>query len=57
MARPLAESYARNPTFYGATYCAICLRHRPVGPDGEFYWCDPDNIETQAPSRQAKVGT
>jgi hypothetical protein len=34
----LAETYARDPTFYGATYCAGCGRHRPVGPAGEFVW-------------------
>lgn len=57
MGRALAETYARRPDFYGATYCAHCRMHRPVGEHGEFYWCDPDNVETQAPSRQFKVGT
>jgi len=56
MARPIAETYAASPTYYGSTYCATCRQHRPVGADGEFYWCDPDNIETQSP-RQPKVGT
>lgn len=56
MNRQIAETYARDPGFYGSTYCAICRQHRPVGADGEFYWCD-ENIETQAPSRQPKVGT
>lgn len=37
----LAETYARNPKFYGATYCCACQMHRPVGPDGEFVW-EPD---------------
>jgi hypothetical protein len=38
MGTALAETYARDPAFYGATYCAGCGRHRPVGPDGEFVW-------------------
>lgn len=35
MGRALSETYARQPTFYGATYCAGCLMHRPVE---EFAW-------------------
>jgi len=38
MGRAIAETYAREPGFYGATYCAGCLMHRPVGADGEFVW-------------------
>jgi hypothetical protein len=38
MGRALAETYAREPYFYGATYCAGCRMHRPVGGDGEFIW-------------------
>ena len=38
MGRELAETYARNPQFYGATYCVGCNMHRPVGGDGEFVW-------------------
>lgn len=34
----LAETYARNPSFYGATYCCGCRMHRPVGKNGEFTW-------------------
>lgn len=34
----IAETYAREPTFYGATYCTTCMKHRPVGRLGEFYW-------------------
>ena len=34
----LAETYAREPGFYGATYCVRCKMHRPVGEDGEFVW-------------------
>jgi hypothetical protein len=57
MARAIAETYARDPGFYGATYCAHCGKHRPVGEAGEFYWCDRDNPEIQAPAMQPKVGT
>lgn len=38
MGRALAETYARQPGFYGATYCCGCNMHRPVGRDGEFVW-------------------
>lgn len=53
----LAETYARNPHFYGSTYCAHCGLHRPVGADGEFRWCDPANLERQSPTTDPKVGT
>lgn len=35
MGRALSETYAREPTFYGATYCCRCQMHKPVG---EFTW-------------------
>jgi hypothetical protein len=35
MAMPLAETYARDPKFYGATYCCGCGKHIPVA---EFVW-------------------
>lgn len=34
----LAETYARDPKYYGATFCAHCKTHLPVGEDGEFVW-------------------
>ena len=34
----IAETYARDPKFYGATYCVECGGHFPVGADGEFTW-------------------
>lgn len=37
MSRELSETYARNPHFYGATYCVGCNMHRPVR---EFVWID-----------------
>lgn len=57
MAQGIAETYARNPSFYGATYCVWCQMHRPVGADGEFHWCDSRDVEAQNPVRQPKVGT
>ena len=38
MSREIAETYARDPSFYGATYCVGCQAHLPVA---EFVW-DPD---------------
>lgn len=35
MGRALSETYARDPKFYGATYCCCCKTHRPVA---EFIW-------------------
>jgi hypothetical protein len=35
MSPPLAETYARDPKFYGATYCVGCHKHLPVD---EFVW-------------------
>lgn len=34
----IAETYARDPKFYGATYCCHCRMHKPVGEHGEFVW-------------------
>lgn len=41
MARGIAETYARDPSFYGATYCAGCKTHFPVG---EFLWDGTDEV-------------
>lgn len=40
MAIGIAETYARQPDFYGSTYCTTCRMHRPVGEHGEFAWLD-----------------
>ena len=47
MGQALAETYARDPHFYGATYCVNCQMHKAVGESGEFVW-EPDG---------SKVGT
>ena len=44
MGQAIAETYARNPGFYGATYCVHCAMHRPVGPHGEFLWVVNGNV-------------
>jgi len=38
MGRTLAETYARDPSFYSGTFCVNCKAHFPVGEDGEFIW-------------------
>jgi hypothetical protein len=38
MNQAIAETYARDPHFYGGTYCAGCRTHLPVGEQGEFVW-------------------
>jgi hypothetical protein len=35
MGRALSETYARDPEFYGATFCVHCNGHFPVG---QFVW-------------------
>lgn len=42
MGQAIAETYARQPEFYGGTYCARCGDHFPVGAGGEFVWVDTD---------------
>lgn len=52
MSRDIAETYAREPHFYGATFCAQCRGHYPVGENGEFVWIDEHGQDTEE-----KVGT
>ena len=42
MARAILETYARDPYFYCATYCAHCKAHFAVGPKGQFVWVGTD---------------
>ena len=44
MTMAIAETYARDPKFYGSTYCMHCRKHLPVGPDGEFEWPDSTKV-------------
>lgn len=46
MGDAIAETYARDPAFYGATFCAFCGKHFPVGAAGEFVWEDGTKVGT-----------
>jgi hypothetical protein len=41
MGDALSEAYARDPKFYGATYCVWCSAHFPVR---EFKWSQDGEI-------------
>jgi hypothetical protein len=41
MGKAISETYARDPKFYGATFCVGCNKHLPVS---EFLW-DKTNEE------------
>jgi len=43
MGLALAETYARDPKFYGATFCCACGAHFPVA---EFKWEDGEVLGT-----------
>jgi hypothetical protein len=48
MALPIAETYARDPSFYGGTFCTTCATHdRLLGPEGHrnFAWLGADGRE------------
>lgn len=38
MPRAIAETYARQPGYYGSTFCCGCGTYLPVGARGEFIW-------------------
>ena len=46
MASAIAETYARNPSFYGGTYCATCKTHFSLREnDGyNFIWDDGKGV-------------
>ena len=46
MGSSIAETYARDPSFYGGTFCVRCGGHFPVGADGEFVWHDGSKVGT-----------
>lgn len=41
MGQAIAETYARSPHFYGATFCTGCQKHLPVA---EFIWIDDGTV-------------
>ncbi len=50
MSLPIAQTYARDPKFYGGTYCVGCRMHLPVGENGDFYWVRERSVaELEAP--------
>ena len=51
MGRAIAETYARDPSFYNGTFCSTCSAHFPIGEKGEFTWYEMDGLEGP------KVGT
>lgn len=56
MGRTIAETYARDPYFYGATFCVRCDEHFPLSqfawePDGEPM--DPHDPAWQEPRAQS----
>lgn len=40
MSQAIAETYARDPSFYSGTFCVNCGTHRPLV---EFVWSDNPN--------------
>lgn len=46
MSQTIAETYARDPFFYGGTFCCACGSHFPIGEDGEFVWSDGSKVGT-----------
>lgn len=40
MSQSIAETYARDVSFYSGTYCVACKGHFPIGAEGEFEWID-----------------
>jgi len=49
MGRKIAETYARDPWFYGATFCVFCNVHRPLA---EFVWEDGEPMDPNHPDWQ-----
>lgn len=41
MGKSIAETYARNPKFYGSTFCCSCSVHLPLS---EFVWKGTDEV-------------
>jgi len=50
MSRSIAETYARDPWFYGSTYCIVCRMHRPLS---EFVWNDGEPMDPRLQGEKA----
>lgn len=46
----LAETYARNPSFYSGTFCVDCRAHFPLD---QFTWCDGEPMDVAGQARWA----
>lgn len=46
MGQAIAETYARDPKYYGATFCCACRSHFPVGEHGQFVWENGERVGT-----------
>lgn len=42
ISQSIAETYARDPSFYSGTFCSICRNHFDIGEKGEFVWDGTD---------------
>jgi hypothetical protein len=42
MSQSIADTYARDPSFYSGTFCCACQAHFPIGENGEFVWHGSD---------------
>ena len=47
MANELSETFARDPSFYGGTFCVKCRAHYPVS---EFVWDGTDIVMGTGPT-------
>jgi hypothetical protein len=43
MSQVIAETYARDPSFYSGTFCVACQSHFPLS---EFVWDDGSGVGT-----------
>lgn len=67
MGLELCETYARNPTFYGGTFCCFCRAHFPLrtAEGWQFLWpdrtpvgCTPEEAQailSEAANRKAEI--
>lgn len=55
MGLAIAETYARNPKFYGGTFCCFCREHFPLttvdGP--QFFWLDGEPVGSNTDEAKA----
>ena len=54
MGRAIAETYARDPYFYSATFCVTCNAHKLLS---EFSWLDGEPMNPHDPAWRQPGGT